>query len=108
LHANGGDWRRDLVLHVGQKHGGMTLAELAPSAGMSLDTVAKAVKRMQAVCRRTGACGRNTSESCKHLAIDREQDEWLFSKYDTYAPYAPQIRHLCPRRVSDRDSHDNS
>ena len=43
-----GDWRRDLVLHVGRMHGGMTLAELATRAGMSLDTVAKAVKRMQA------------------------------------------------------------
>ncbi len=42
-----GDWRRDLALHVGRKHGGMTLAELATRAGMSLDTVAKAVKRMQ-------------------------------------------------------------
>jgi hypothetical protein len=40
-----GDWRRDLVLHVGRMHGGMTLAELAARAETPLDTVAKAVRR---------------------------------------------------------------
>jgi hypothetical protein len=42
-----GDERRDLVLYLGRTRGGMTLAELARHAGMSLDTVAKAVKRLQ-------------------------------------------------------------
>ena len=42
-----GDWRRDLVLGIGRMQGGMTLAELATHADMSLDTVAKAVKRMR-------------------------------------------------------------
>jgi len=42
-----GDPRRDLVLYIGRMQGGMTLAELAQHADMSLNTVAKAVRRMQ-------------------------------------------------------------
>ncbi len=43
-----GDWRRDLVLHIGRMHGGMTLADLAWRAKMHLDMVTKAVRRMHA------------------------------------------------------------
>jgi len=42
-----GDWGRDLALYVGRMHGGMTLKELAVSAGMNLDTVQSCVQRIR-------------------------------------------------------------
>ena len=43
-----GDWGRDLVLHLGRKHGGLPLRDLGQATGMGGTAVSMAVKRTRA------------------------------------------------------------